>query len=104
MRPSKPCQTARPMSDYLSARIEHPVLLIVVAFMCSPALFYLARWFFEDLEAFLKEAGYRDEDDIWWKFIRFGRVDYFFWYKVIGFLGIYGILVGLSYHTIARLL
>lgn len=92
------------MSAYWPVRIEHPVPLIVVAILCSPLLLWLARWYFEDFNSFLEEAGYRKRDDLWWQLMRFGRTHVLFDYKIIGLLGIYGIVVALAYHSLSQFL
>jgi hypothetical protein len=81
--------------------IDHPVVLVVVALLCSPLLLPLARWFFDDLETFLGELGYREQDDIWWQLIRGSsgmlRI------KVVGFVGTFAIVVGMVYLFIVHI-
>ena len=67
-------------------------------------LFVSARWFFDDLETFLGEIGYRAHDDIWWKLLRISAPSPFIWVKIVGFLGTYAIVVGLTYASISRVM
>jgi len=83
--------------------VEHPVLLVVIAAACSPILLFSARWYWDDLEAFLEELGYRSEDDIWWKLIRTSMPSAFIWIKIVGFIGGYAIVVGGFYLSLSRL-
>ena len=80
--------------------------MVVAAVLCSPILYALARWYFEDLESLEEDLGYRDHDDMWWKLIRVHRALHNpeLWLKVIGFVGIYAIAVGLTYFSIGRAL
>jgi hypothetical protein len=80
--------------------IDHPVVLVVVALLCSPLLLPLARWFFDDLETFLSELGYRDQDDFWWQLIQGSSG--MLWIKVAGFVGTFAIVVGMGYVFIVR--
>ena len=75
--------------------IDHPVVLVVVALLCSPLLLPLARWFFDDFETFLSELGYRDQDDFWWQLIAGSSP--LLWMKVVGFVGTFAIVVGSGY-------
>jgi hypothetical protein len=93
------------MLDSVSSHIDHPLLLAVIALACSMLLPALARWFFGDMETFLADMGIEDHavDDVWWKLIRFSPYSYWLWMKIVGFVGIYGIIVGLSYASTVKL-
>jgi hypothetical protein len=82
--------------------IEHPVILLITALVCSPALIPLAKFFVDDWETFLEELGYRERDDIWWKMIRIEMHSSVFFLKILLMLTCFGILVGLTYATAVR--
>ncbi|HUL96464.1 MAG TPA: hypothetical protein VLT89_10655 [Usitatibacter sp.] len=86
------------------ATVDHPILLVVVAALCSPMLVVTARWFFDDLETFLEEFGCRACDDIWWRLTRTSQPSAFIWVKIAGFAGTYAIVVGAIYLILGRML
>jgi hypothetical protein len=78
---------------------DHPYVLIASIVICLPALIPLSRFFFDDLESFLGDLGYRKGYDIWWVLILLNMPSYFLRLKAFGFFGCFGILVGLTYTT-----
>ena len=86
----------------MSFNIEHPVILLLITLVCSPALIPLAKFFFDDWETFLEEFGYRERDDIWWKILRIDMNSRMVFFKILFMLTCFGILVGLTYTTAVR--
>jgi hypothetical protein len=84
--------------------LNHPFTLVVIALFSIPALIPLARFFFDDLETFLNDLGYRADDDTWWKIIRLSQYNIEFILKLIALVGCYVILVGLTYSTAVSIL
>jgi hypothetical protein len=84
--------------------IDHPIILAVLTIACLPALWPLARFFFDDLESFLDEAGLSREHDRWLWILGFPRYGLHLHSKIIGFVGFFVILVGLSYLSIIWLI
>lgn len=82
--------------------IEHPTILFFLVLVCSPTLIPLFRFFYDDLENFLEELGYRESDDIWWKMIRIDMHSRAAYLKILLMLACFGILVGLAYTTAVR--
>ena len=84
--------------------VTHPLWLAIIALCCAPMLFPLARFFFEDLETVKAEAGLHSTLDILLWVVGQPRQSLNFQFKVVGFLGVYGIVVFLAYVSICRIL
>ncbi len=84
--------------------VEHPATLVVIAIAGSPVLLPLARFFFEDIETFKSEAGLDYEHNRWLWLLGWPRLSLQLQLKVVGFVGIFGILVALLYITVCRVL
>ena len=84
--------------------VAHPAILIVIAIACSPVLLPLARFFFEDFETFKSEAGLDYDHNRWLWLLGWPRLTLQLQFKVVGFVGIFGILVALLYISVCRVL
>jgi hypothetical protein len=87
----------------MTFNIEYPVILLLAALICSPALFPLSRFFFDDIDMLLEDLGYRKDYPVWWIIIMLYMPSYFLRLKAFGFFGCFGILVGLTYTTATKI-
>ncbi len=85
-----------------SITIEHPVLLGVIALLCSPLLVHFARrLLLDDLDEMRDAIDRPAVNDIWWKMIRFDEQSSVFFGKALVYVVAYGIVVAAIYAAIA---
>jgi hypothetical protein len=71
---------------------------------CSPLLYPLARFFFDDLKTFMSEAGLDDpQHRVLW-LLGWPRMHLQFGFKAIGFLAIFGAVVFAVYSAACKIL
>ena len=87
---------------WLFSFVQHPRVFAVAAVICIPALFPLARYFFEDFASFRRDAGLDNSVGRFAWLIGSPLEEYTLYLRIIRFLGGYVIFVAAIYQLLLK--
>jgi hypothetical protein len=82
---------------------EYPRILLIAAFVCVPAMFPLARFFFNDLTTFKRDVGLDSSVGKFAWLIGNPLEEYTLGFRIFAFAGCYTLVVLAAYQLIEKL-
>ncbi|MBL6751559.1 MAG: hypothetical protein ISP90_13615 [Nevskia sp.] len=77
--------------------VDHPKLLLLAAILSAPALFPLARFFFDDFSTFKRDVGLDNSVGRFAWLIGWPLEEWTLRYRIAGFAGCYAVVVAAVY-------